>query len=144
ILSFGKLRGRYGTSGNDQIGDYQYLDTYSSGGVYQGNTGLSPTRIFNPHFRWETNNKFETGLELGFFKDRLFVTGSYYLNRSSNQLVGTPLPGTTGFTTMQANLDAVVENKGFEFSLRTINLESKDLSWTTNLNLTFRKTRLVS
>lgn len=144
ILSFGKLRGSYGTSGNDQIGDYQYLDTYSSGGVYQGNTGLSPTRIFNPHFRWETNNKFETGLELGFFKDRLFVTGSYYLNRSSNQLVGTPLPGTTGFTTMQANLDAVVENKGFEFSLRTINLESKDLSWTTNLNLTFPKTRLVS
>src|SRR5690606_36983398 len=50
-LSFGKLRGSYGTTGNDQIGDYQFLDTYSLSGLsYEGVNGLEPTHLFNPNF----------------------------------------------------------------------------------------------
>jgi TonB-linked SusC/RagA family outer membrane protein len=145
ILSFGKLRASYGTTGSDQIGDYQFLDTYSTtSNGYQGITGIQPTRLFNPDFGWETNRKLEIALETGFLKDRIFLTAAWYSNRSSNQLVGIPLPGTTGFTSIQANLDATVANSGTELSLRTVNLQKKDFSWTTDFNISFMKNKLVS
>jgi len=143
-ISLGKLRASYGITGNDQIGDYQFLDTYNTSGIsYDGVIGLDPSRLYNANFAWETNKKLEIGLELGFLNDRIFATTSWYQNRSSNQLTGIPLPGTTGFTVLQANLDATVENKGMEFTLRTINLSSKNFSWTTNFNLTFSRNTLL-
>ncbi len=145
VLSFGKLRASYGTTGNDQIGDYQFLDTYaSSGSSYQGLIGLQPIRLFNPEFGWETNRKFEVAVETGFLNDRLFLTTAYYLNRSSNQLVGIPLPGTTGFTSLNANLAASVENSGLEFTLRTLNFQRKDFEWSTNFNIALNRNKLVS
>jgi TonB-dependent starch-binding outer membrane protein SusC len=144
LLSFGKLRASYGTTGSDQIGDYQFLNTYTVAGTrYSNVSGLQPSRLFNPDFAWETNKKFETALEIGLFADRLFLTGAYYDNRSANQLAGIPLPGTTGFTSVQANLDALVQNNGFEFTIRTVNLQHKNLRWTSNFNLTFSRTRLL-
>ncbi|KGO90568.1 SusC/RagA family TonB-linked outer membrane protein [Flavobacterium suncheonense] len=145
ILSFGKLRTSYGTTGNDQIGDYQFLDTYvSSGNTYQGTIGLQPIRLFNPEFGWETNKKFEAALEAGFFQDRIFLTSAYYNNRSTNQLVGIPLPGTTGFQTLQGNLDATVQNTGLEFTLASKNIAGNDFSWTTNFNISFNRNKLLS
>src|SRR5690606_15425268 len=62
FISYGKLRGSYGTTGNDQIGDYQFFESYSLGGSnYGGLQSLMPTRLFNPLFGWERNNKFEVG-----------------------------------------------------------------------------------
>lgn len=145
FLSFGKLRASYGTSGNDQIGDYQFLNTYGSSGVnYGGVGGLEPTLLFNPDFGWEVNKKFEAALETGFFQDRIFITAGWYSNRSSNQLVGIPLPASTGFNSIQANLDATVENKGTELTLRTVNFQTSSFNWTTNFNLTFSENKLVS
>lgn len=144
-LSFGKLRGSYGTTGNDQIGDYQFLDTYiSSGFNYDSNVGLQPSRLYNPDFGWETNKKIEAAVELGFLQDKIFLTAAWYQNRSSNQLVGIPLAGTTGFQSMQANLDAVVQNTGFEFTVRTQNFNTQNFKWTTSLNLTFARNKLIS
>lgn len=144
-LSFGKLRASYGITGNDQIGDYQFLDTYiSSGTSYQGTIGLQPSRLFNGDFGWESNKKFEVALEIGFLKDRLFLTGAFYKNQSSNQLVGMPLPGTTGFNSLTANLDATVQNTGVEFTLRTANIQNKNLEWTTNFNISANKNKLLS
>lgn len=145
FLSFGKLRASYGTSGNDQIGDYQYLDTYSTSGyTYGGINGLTPTRLFNPDFGWETNKKLEAALELGFLNDRITTTIAWYRNRSSSQLVGIPLAGTTGFSELRANLDAEVENSGIEFSLRTVNIQNKDFSWISSFNITRAKNELLS
>ncbi|MHB1146955.1 MAG: SusC/RagA family TonB-linked outer membrane protein [Lutibacter sp.] len=144
IISFGKLRASYGITGNDQIGDYQYLDTYASSGVnYGGAIGLQPARLFNPEFGWETNKKMEIALEAGFFKDRIFLTAAWYNNQSSNQLAGMSLPGTTGFSSLQSNLDATVQNRGVEFTLRTVNIQKNELSWTSNFNLTFSRNTLV-
>ena len=143
-LSFGKIRSSYGTTGNDQIGDYMFMDTYTTATSNYSNTvGMQPTRLFNANFGWETNKKLEGAIEFGFLQDRIFTTAAWYRNRSSNQLVGIPLPGTTGFTTLQANLDATVENKGWEFTLRTVNFNSSHFNWTTNINLTFARNRLV-
>lgn len=145
VLSFGKLRASYGSSGNDQIGDYQYLDTYASSGQnYSGVIGLDPTRLYNPDFSWETNKKLEVALETGFFGDRLFLTAAWYRNRSSNQLVGIPLPGTTGFSSINANLDATVENSGLELTLRTINFERSNFKWSTNFNISASRNKLIA
>ncbi|MEC4004828.1 SusC/RagA family TonB-linked outer membrane protein [Flavobacterium sp. SUN052] len=145
VLSFGKLRGSYGSTGNDQIGDYQYLDTYASSGVnYGGVVGLQPTRLFNPVFGWETSTKLELALELGFMQDRIFLTSGWYRNLSSNQLTGIPLPGTTGFSNLQANLDATVVNRGLEFTLRTVNFQKQHWSWTTNFNISIARNKLLS
>ncbi len=143
-LSFGKLRASLGTTGNDQIGDYQFLDTYSvTANIYNGVTGMAPSRLFNPAFGWETNRKFEMALELGFFKDRIFLSAAFFRNLSGNQLVGIPLPGTTGFTSLQSNLNATVENRGVELELRTENIKTGTFSWASSLNLSVLRNRLL-
>jgi TonB-linked SusC/RagA family outer membrane protein len=145
VLSFGKLRASYGITGNDQIGDYQFLDTYSvSTNNYNGVIGMVPTRLYNPQFGWESNRKFEAAIDLGFLHDNVSFSVAYFKNRSSNQLVGIPLPGTTGFPSILANLDATVENNGIELELRTVNLKAKDFNWTTTVNLSVSKNKLVS
>ncbi|SEB02169.1 TonB-linked outer membrane protein, SusC/RagA family [Flavobacterium gillisiae] len=144
FLSFGKLRASYGTSGNDQIGDYQFLDTYDvTGNNYNGIIGLQPSRLFNPNFAWETNKKLEIAIELGFVNDRVFLSTAYYRNRSSNQLVGIPLAGTTGFSSLQANLNATVQNSGLELELRVEPFRSKNFNWTSDVNLSLPKNKLL-
>ena len=145
ILSFGKLRGSFGTTGSDNIGDYRFLDTYSLTGFdYDGTTILEPTGIFNPLFGWESNKKLEVALELGFFSDRILLNTSWYRNRSSNQLVGIPLAATTGFSELTGNFDATVENSGIEVDLRTTNLKTKNLKWSTTFNITIPRNKLVA
>ncbi|MDP9079032.1 MAG: SusC/RagA family TonB-linked outer membrane protein [Bacteroidota bacterium] len=145
FLSFGKLRASYGITGNDQITPYQYLSTYSSSGyVYNGISGLKPTRIANSDFHWETTHKLEMAVDLGFFKDRILIDIDRYQNRSKDQLVNYTIPTLTGFSSYQANLPAVVENKGWEFDLTTKNIQNKEFSWTTTFNLTIPQNRLLS
>jgi TonB-linked SusC/RagA family outer membrane protein len=144
-LSFGKLRASYGTTGNDQIGDYQYLSTYSvTSSTYQGYTGLFPTGLSNPYFAWELDKKIEGGLQLGFIKDRILLSLSYYRNRTGNQLVGEALPRVTGFSGIQANLPAIVQNTGVEFTLNTTNIKTRNFSWTTAINFTAPNNKLVA
>jgi len=144
-LNFGKLRASFGTTGNDQIGDYQYLRTFSVSNVsYDGNIGILPTRLFNPDYGWEKNKKTEVALELSFFKNRINLETAYYDNRSDNLLLGMPLPGTTGFPYINSNLDATVKNTGWEFNLQTLNINNSNFNWRTILSLTFSKNELVS
>ncbi len=143
FLSFGKIRGSYGTTGNDQIGDYQFLDTYRSSGTYQGKIGLTPVRLNNPEFGWETNKKIEGGIDLAFVNDRISLGVSYYSNLSSSQLVGLPLAPTTGFGSIQGNFPATVQNKGLELILNTRNIEATNFSWSTSFNISIPSNKLV-
>ncbi len=145
FLSFGKLRGSFGTVGNDQIGDYQFLDSWTPTSYpYGGIGGISPSRFPNPDYSWEVNRKLEAGLDLGFFNERLLLTTNFYRNRSDNQLIGSTLSSQSGFTSYQANLPALVENKGWEFELSSINIRGKAFSWNTSFNLSLAKTKLLA
>ncbi|MBT2559836.1 SusC/RagA family TonB-linked outer membrane protein [Pedobacter sp. ISL-68] len=144
-LSFGKLRASFGSAGSDNIGDYQYLDTYTvSSSIYNAVTGLLPSRLYNPDYSWEKTVKLETAVELGFFKNRLNLTTAWYLNRSSNQLVGIQLPSITGFPSVLANLPAIVENTGFELELNARPFKSDRFQWDTGFNISFPKNKLIS
>ncbi len=145
FLSFGKLRGSYGTTGSDAIGNYQYLNTFSSTTYpYNGSSGLVLTRLDNPDYSWETNKKLESGIELGFMKDRILFMASRYYNESSNQLVGLPLPVVTGQSSIQYNLPATVVNKGWEFQLTTTNVKNDHFKWTTTVNITLPRNELTA
>ncbi|WP_077400632.1 SusC/RagA family TonB-linked outer membrane protein [Cellulophaga omnivescoria] len=144
FLSFGKIRASYGVTGNDQIGDYQYLDTYTVGSSqYDGVTGIHPTRLYNPNYNWEKNKKIEIALDLGLYNDRIFFSTNFYTNKSSNQLIGIPLPGTTGFNIVTANLDAIIENKGWEFAINTTNISNSKFKWSSSINLSIAKNELL-
>jgi TonB-linked SusC/RagA family outer membrane protein len=145
ILSFGKLRASYGVTGNDKIGDYKYLDSWKATTVnYMDSSSTYPTILYNPDLHWEKNIKSEVAVELGFLKDKLLATVALYRNLSSDPLVGYPLPYATGFTTITANLNGVlIENRGIEISINTMNFQSKQFSWNTYLNLTIPQNRLI-
>ena len=140
LLSFGKLRGSYGTTGSDQIPDYGYLDTYEP---TRGPNGLYPTQLTNRDYSWEINKKLEIGTELSFVNGIYNLGVSYYRNRSTNQLVGYPLPSITGFTSVQANLPAVVQNTGWEFEMDISPVTSKNFKWQLAANLTIPKNELL-
>lgn len=144
VLSFGKLRGSLGLTGNDQIGNYQYLDTWEPGLPYQNLAGLSPARVYNPNFKWEENKKREIAIDLGFFNDRIFLTTNYYNNRSGNQLIDITLAPQTGFESYFGNQPALVENSGVEFELNTTNIRKANFNWNSQFNLTFPKNKLLS
>jgi TonB-dependent starch-binding outer membrane protein SusC len=148
FLSFGKLRSSYGTSGSDQIGDYQFLSTYntvgSGGRPYQNSTGLAPTGLPNPYLQWEETRKFQGGIELGFMHDRIYVNVTYALNRCSNQLLNTVLPSFVGFSSIAANFPATVQNTSCEFSLQTSNIKNETFQWITNATLTIPRNKLVA
>jgi TonB-linked SusC/RagA family outer membrane protein len=143
-LSFAKIRGSIGTTGNDKIGDYQYLNTYSiTTSVYNGITGLSPSRLYNPNFSWEKTVKKEAAIELSFLRSRINVTAAYYNNSSSNQLVGISLPATAGFPSIQSNLPAKVQNTGWEFDASVQVLKSSPLKYETAVNVSVPRNKLV-
>ncbi|MEP2669073.1 MAG: SusC/RagA family TonB-linked outer membrane protein [Cyclobacteriaceae bacterium] len=143
-LSFGKIRGSFGVTGSDQIGDYQYLETYSSSNYpYQGTAGLYPNRLGNEDYSWEQNNKTEGGMELGFSEDRIRTSISYYSSIATNQLVGQPLSSVTGFSSVQFNLPAKVKNTGWELLLDVTLLERANWQWNVTGNVTIPKNKLL-
>ncbi|HWK07364.1 MAG TPA: SusC/RagA family TonB-linked outer membrane protein [Puia sp.] len=146
FLSFGKIRASYGTSGNDQIGDYQYLSAWEATTTqpYQGVPGFYPANLYNPDLSWETIRKLEAGLELGFLKNRILFNGAWYRDRSSNQLIPYLLPLQTSFASIERNFPAVIQNSGIELSLTAKNIQQKKTSWTTSINLSIPRDKLVS
>lgn len=144
FLSFGKLRGSYGVTGRDAIPIYQYLDTYSTTGAYQGVPGLIPTGLPNPELSWESTTKSEIGLELQFLNGRIALETNFYRNRTSNLLSATPLSQVAGVPTITQNIPAVVQNQGFDVTLTGYGVRNKDFSWSTTVLFTRDRNILLS
>jgi len=145
-IDFGKIRGTYGIVGSDGIENYAYLSTYgiTSGSYYAGSNGVSPVRLANQDYKWETTRKLELGLDLGLFKDRVILGTAFYRNRTNDQLLSYPLATQTGFSSYVANSPALVQNTGVEFTLTTQNIKSAYFSWTTSANLSIAQNKLIS
>jgi len=147
FISFGKLRGSYGITGNDQIADYQFLHLYnpiSAGVAYQGSRGVSPASLSNPYLQWEETKKLQIGIDLAFLKDRLLLSSTYSRNRSSNQLLSTILPAYTGFDNIIANFPATVQNVTWELNINSKIIANKNFTWNANLNITVPQNELVA
>ncbi len=146
FISFGKLRGSYGITGNDQIGDYQFMTLYNLNvnSPYQGITSLSPGGLPNPDLQWEETRKLQIGMDFGFWQDRLVINATWVCNRSSNQLLEYSLPYITGFTSYYVNFPATIQNRNWEFAVTGKIVQKRNFSWTSNANLTIPKNKLLS
>lgn len=147
FLSFGKLRASYGITGNEPGSNYKYLPLNSfltPSRPYQNSTAIAPDNLLAPDYAWEEVKKMEGGLELGFLKDRILTSASYFRNVSDNQLVNYSLPAITGFNSVLINRNATVQNTGIEFTLSTTNIKSPDFSWKSDFNITIAKNKLLA
>ena len=147
-LSFLKLRVSYGLTGNAQINNYASRGLYSLTNPvslakysYVGSPGQAPTQLANPDLRWESTAQADIGLEFGLLNDRLSGEVDYYQKKTTDLLLNTNVPGTTGFNTRLANIGKL-ENKGFELVLNSRNFVGA-FTWTTNFNIATNRNRIT-
>jgi TonB-linked SusC/RagA family outer membrane protein len=141
-----KLRASYGVTGNQDIGSYNSLSQYATNSYQLGGTrvvGISPNNIANADLGWESTAATDVGLDLGLLRNRITFVADYYYKKTSDLLFRVSLPSTSGYSTMLQNIGSV-ENKGIEFALTTINVDKKDLKWTTSLNFSRNRNKVLS
>jgi len=136
-----KLRLGYGFTGNDQIGNDRYQNLYLTGFNYYSQPGIVPKQIPNPDLKWETTANFNVGIDVEMLEGRIGFSAEYYYNLTEDLLLPRPLPGSSGFTTFMTNVGSI-ENKGFELTLNTINI-NKAFRWTTAFNIAFNKNKVI-
>lgn len=156
FISEAKLRMSYGVTGNNRVSDFAYLSvlrqtgfTNGSGntspGYYFNNAhipGSAPVEVGNKDLKWERTAQTDIGLDLGFLKNRIQLTVDYYNKKTSNLLLLANLAASTGYLNGYKNIGKI-SNKGFEFTLNTVNVDNKDFGWTTNFNIAFNRNKIL-
>ncbi len=146
FINAGKLRVSYGTSGNDGISDYQYIELFKprDGYSYQGITPLQSLGAINEDYHWESIRKLEVGLELGFWENRLSLTTIYWRTRANDQLGAYPLPATAGGTSIVKNQDARIQNSGWDFVMDAKIINNRYLTWNMSANMGIQYNKLLA
>ncbi|MCX2486359.1 SusC/RagA family TonB-linked outer membrane protein [Pedobacter sp. MR2016-24] len=167
VVSFFKIRGSYGLTGQDPGDFYAQYTTLTSAADYDGSglangiagdrglqniTTYNGTQVAYPFYygpaasstiKWETNKQFNIGADISFFKDRIMLTGDYYVRDTYDQVLAIPVPVTTGYTTLLANIVST-RNTGVELTLNTRNLgPASKLQWSTNFNIAYNKNYVI-
>lgn len=142
-----KLRASYGITGNSEIPPYSSLSLLSSAyaavinNARVGGTGIS--RLANQGLKWERTAQSDVGIELGLFNNRISIEADYYYRKTTDMLLDAPVPRTSGYTTIRRNIGSM-ENKGFEFSVNTLNINTQDFSWNTTFNISLNRNKVLS
>lgn len=147
VISFGKLRASYSLTGNDQFQWDLDRSAWVPGQAFSGGSYSTAPQDGVPAYSWECTRKAEAALDIGLFADRISATICYYNNHSSNQILSGRfqgfMDGGPNNRFYPVNVGAVVENKGLELDLEGIVLQNKGLAWTTSLNLSIPRNRLL-
>jgi TonB-linked SusC/RagA family outer membrane protein len=148
-LSELKLRGSWGRTGNNGIGNYIYDQTYNAGLDYvlgDGTivSGVALTSLANPYIRWETTEQYNIGLDAGLFNNRLTLEANYFSRKSYDILyTNFPIPGTLGVNSLAAQNSAKMLNKGMELNVNYGN-KNKDFNYNVGFNVTkFAKNKVT-
>ncbi len=135
-----KLKASYGEQGNDNIGNFRYVNMYEiiNAGGYPG---VVPTTKGNPDITWEKGGNFNAGVEFSLFEDRLSGSVEGFIRKTSDMLFSFPLPGSYGYTSYYDNIGDMI-NRGFEIDLTGRILTLRDFTWDASLNLTWYKNKI--
>lgn len=134
LISFLKLRGSYGLTGNDAgFGNFPQLGLWGAA-KYNNQSGLVPTQLANPKLKWEKSKQLDIGVDFGLFDNRISGEIDYYVRKTEDLIYNVPVPAITGFATQTVNVGSM-ENKGFEFVLNANNITWGDFKWSSSLNL---------
>lgn len=147
VISNLKVRTSYGLTGNSEIPPYSSLpllsSTYSTIFNETRVSGTGINRLPNPDLRWEKTAQTDAGLEISFLKGRIALEVDYYYRKTTDMLLDAPVPRTSGYATIRKNVGSM-ENKGFEFTLNTVNIETAKFSWNTGFNISFNRNKVLS
>ena len=142
-----KLRVGYGTSGNNNIDDGMYTTSYQSGHyTSNGNdyiTYVPGSVIGNPDLKWEKTTTTNVGLDVTVLNGRLNLGVDWYNNESSNLLIKNTIPTSTGYTHQYQNVGSI-RNRGVEVVLNSTNIRTKGFTWTTDFNIAFNRSKVLS
>jgi TonB-dependent starch-binding outer membrane protein SusC len=116
FISSLKLRASYGSTGNDQIGNFDALGLYGGGGIYNGSAGIGYSQLANPLLKWETNVTTNLGLDFGLFENRITGSVEVYNKETRDLLLSQPVQSSTGFSSITSNVGRLA-NKGIELTL---------------------------
>ena len=133
-----KFKISYGAQGNDNIGNYYaYLDQYT---VSNSNNDFALALSYkgNKDITWETSHSFNTGFDFEFFKGRLSGTVEYFSRKTTDMLYNKPMNASAGYASIPMNVGSMT-NKGVELDLNGILIDTNDLTWRMNFNLTHFK-----
>lgn len=150
VIDNGKLRLGWGQTGNSSIGSYAWGAAITRMPSALG-MGFRPSNIPNTSIRWEGQEQYNVGLDLGFFNGRLNLTVDAYYKKSDDMLMSMQLPsymGTqgNGSSKLQAPKGnyGSIENKGLEITLDAHPVQLKNFSWDSNFQISFNKNKLLS
>ncbi|MBE9601144.1 TonB-dependent receptor [Pedobacter sp. MC2016-24] len=142
FISDAKIRGSYGVTGNQSIGNYAWQGALNTNGTYLGNVAIVSNGVPNASLKWETTKQSNIGLDLAFLQDRIRFTADAYLKKTTGLLFDVAVPGTTGYATVPANFGSL-ENKGLEFTLSTVNLD-REFKWNSTFTLSLNRNRVLA
>jgi TonB-linked SusC/RagA family outer membrane protein len=140
-----KLHASYGMTGNSEIDSYRSLATVTSGTNLidgQRQSTAYPSRLANPNLKWEKTNQIDAGINLNLFGNRLNFDVSYYYKLTTDLLLDRPVPHSTGYSSVMDNIGKV-SNRGVDFMLNTVNVQTRDFQWTSTVNLNYNKNKIV-
>lgn len=147
VVSNLKLRASYGITGNSEINTYSALPTLSAGYVTVFNngrvTGVGKGRLGNDDLQWEKTAQADIGFELGLFRDIIAIEADVYNKKTTDMLLDAPLPHTSGYTTITKNVGSM-QNRGFEISISSENINRNNLNWTTTFNISANRNEVLS
>lgn len=143
ILSFLKVRGSYGRTGNAEVGNFASRGLVAGDAAYNNSPGTRQTTLANPNLTWETTDQFDAGIDFGFLNNRITGEIDFYNKSTSGLLLNVNVPGTTGFRTQTANVGAM-SNRGFEFLFNSDNIVSSEFTWRTSLNFATNENKVTS
>lgn len=147
IISDLKVRASYGTSGNQEIGQYQSIaQTQPSTTVLNGSlqSTLIPSYLGNPDLKWEISLQADAGVELGLFNNRVTLTADYYNRVTRDLLLQAPIPWSAGMNNNFVYINVgSVRNAGVELNLNTVNIKSKNFTWSTNFIFATNKNKIL-
>ncbi len=136
-----KLRSSYGITGDQEIGDFQYVSFWSPVG-YNGQSGLGPRNIADENLKWQSNKMFNIGFDYELWRGRINGSFEYYIGNKTDLLSEDVVPGTTGFGSVTRNYGNVL-NSGFEFSANTYIVDKKDFDWSFGFNISYLHNEII-
>ena len=142
-----KLRVSVGMTGNNRVGDFSAYpsismsDYYSIGNATPGEAYI-PNNLGNRDLTWETTTQYNIGYDLSLFRSRLNFTVDLYLKNTTDLLLNANMPYSSGYTKVFKNVGAV-RNQGIELSLSTVNIQTKDFTWSSDFNISFNRSKVM-
>jgi TonB-linked SusC/RagA family outer membrane protein len=132
VLPSLKLRLTYGSVGNQEIGEYEYAQTFTAG-IYNGQTVYTQTNLGNENLKWETTVQYNAGIDAGLFNNRLSLVADVYYKKTSDLLLEVPVDPSLSVKSQLFNVGNVT-NQGFEAAVNWIPVENKKIKWTLSAN----------